>query len=248
MIGPVHSPAMRYAHMASMVRAVRRERGLRQIDLAALAQVSQQTVSRLEHGELDRLQFCTVNAVADALGMVLDLGARWKGARVDRLLDGAHSALVERIVKTVSRQGWHTAVELSFNRYGERGSVDLVGWHAGHAALLIVEVKSQVVDLQDLLATLDRKARIVPGEVARERGWRARRVGVVLVLPAASGPRDAVARHSATFGSAFPGRTREVRRWLLTPDANLRAVWFVRATPREGGTERATSTQRVRRT
>jgi transcriptional regulator with XRE-family HTH domain len=64
---------MRYARLAALVRAVRRERGLRQIDVAARAHVSQQTVSRVEQGALDRLPLGTVAAIADALGIVLNL-------------------------------------------------------------------------------------------------------------------------------------------------------------------------------
>jgi hypothetical protein len=49
-------------------------------------------------------------------------------------------------VKTVvSRLGgsWQVVVEYTFNHYGDRGSVDVVAWHAGAGALLLVEVKSE---------------------------------------------------------------------------------------------------------
>lgn len=243
----MHAAAMQYARLAALVRAVRRERRFRQVDVAARAHVSQQTVSRVEQGELDRLQLGTVTAIADSLGIVLEIGARWHGSRGDRLLDSAHATLVERVVKTLASAGWQTVIEYAFNRYGERGSVDVVGWHAGLSSLLVVEVKSQIVDVQDLTATLHRKVRIVPGELARERGWRARKLGTVLVLPAGSGPRDAVSRHAATFDSAFPGRTREVLAWLRAPDTDLRAIWFVRATPREGVTPVPSAARRIRR-
>jgi hypothetical protein len=199
----------------------------------------------VEQGELDRLHLGTLGAIADALGIAIDLEARWQGSRGDHLLDRAHAALVELVVKKLQETCWQTIVEYSFNRYGDRGSVDVAAWREERAALLILEVKTRVVDVQDLLSTLDRKARIVPGELARERGWRGRYVGVFVVLPDGSGPRDAVARHAMTFGSALPGRTREVRRWLLAPEANLRAIWFVHATPGAGTTNRSRFAHRI---
>jgi len=138
----------------------------------------------------------------------------------------------------IRRDGWDTVVEYSFNRNGERGGVDVVGWREDTRALLLVEVKSRIVDIQEMLGTLNRKARIVPGEVAADRGRRAVRLGIVVVLPDRSSARDAVARHAAIFGAALPGRTRDVTAWLRGPDRDLRAVWFLRDTHGAGKAER----------
>ena len=61
-------------------------------------------------------------------------------------------------------------VEYTFNHYGERGSVDVVAYHAGHRALLIVEVKTRLTDLQAFLASFGRKLRVVPALVRDDRG------------------------------------------------------------------------------
>jgi len=68
---------MRYARFAALVRAVRKKRGLRQCDVAARSRVSQQTVSRIECGSLSGIPLGTIEAVADVLGITLDLSARW---------------------------------------------------------------------------------------------------------------------------------------------------------------------------
>jgi hypothetical protein len=73
--------------------------------------------------------------------------------------------------------------EYSFNHFGERGSVDLVAWYPLTRALLVIEVKSLIVDLQDLFMALGRKVRVVPGLLRTERGWNAAAVSRVLVLP-----------------------------------------------------------------
>ena len=46
-----------------------------------------------------------------------------------RLVDRAHAALVDYVVGWL-RDDWEVVVEYTFNRYGERGSVDVLAWHA----------------------------------------------------------------------------------------------------------------------
>jgi len=137
--------------------------------------------------------------------------------------------------------GWEVLLEYTFNHYGERGSVDVIGWHALSGALLIVEVKSRLTDLQALLASLGRKLRIVPDLLARERGWKAVSVGRLVVLPGWTANRTVVERHRAIFDASFPGRAADVRRWLRDPRGpTLAAVWFV-------STSRVVTHTRVRR-
>jgi hypothetical protein len=89
-----------------------------------------------------------------------------------------------------------------------------------------VEVKSDLFDLQDLLASLDRKRRVAPLELARERGWRPAAVGVVLVVADTRTARRVVERHAAMFDAALPSRTVGVRNWLRRPVGEIRGIWF----------------------
>ena len=88
-------------------------------------------------------------------------------------------------------------------------------------------MKSTLLDLQDLFASLGRKARLVPGLVAKERGWRPRFVGVVVAVSDSSVNRRVVDAHEATFRTALPARTVAVRRWLAAPNGALAGVWFL---------------------
>jgi hypothetical protein len=126
--------------------------------------------------------------------------------------------------------GWEPLVEYSFNHYGDRGSVDIVAWHPVLQVLLIIEVKSRIVDLQDLASSIDRKARVVPALLARERGWHAVAVGLILVIAETTTNRQLVRRHRATFAATFPAGTVDVRRWLRSPAGALRGIWFLRPT------------------
>jgi len=207
-------------------RAIRRRKRLTQADVAARAQVHQTTVSLLERGHLDELTVHTIRAIGAVLEVSAQVAPRWRGGDVDRLLDEQHAALVEAAAATLRALGWVVLLEYTFSHFGERGSVDLAAWQPQATALLLVEAKSRVVDIQDLLSTTDRKQRLVPRLLAAERGWRPASIGTVILLPEGSRARNVVARHEATFAARFPGRTRETRSWLAAPSGPLAAIWF----------------------
>jgi transcriptional regulator with XRE-family HTH domain len=212
--------------VGSIIRAVRIRRGLRQSDVAAAAGISQPTVSLIEGGRLDRLSVAVVRRVAAAVGVSLPFAPRWRGPELARLLDEKHAAMVRGVVDYLSRLGWQPVPEHTFNLRGERGAVDVLAWHPVLRAVLIVEVKSQIVDLQDLLSSLDRKRRLGPA-LARELGWRPLVIGAVLVLPEETQARNAVRVHRSVLDAALPARTLEVRRWLRRPDLDMRGIWFL---------------------
>ena len=151
----------------------------------------------------------------------------WRGELLDRLLDQAHASVVESIVRLLRTAGWTCATEVSFNVYGERGSIDILAFHPRSGMLLVVEAKSSIGDLQATLVTLDRKTRLAPA-LARERGWKPRGVARILVIQDSSASRRRVREFDATLGNAFPARTVDVKRWLRRPSAApLSGVLFV---------------------
>ena len=109
---------------------------------------------------------------------------------------------------------------------GERGSVDVLGWHGAWRALVAIEVKTRLCDFGDLLSTMDRKGRFAP-EHARLLGWRPLRFGNILVLPEATRARRTIGSSDAVFDAALPARTIEVRRWLQKPDGDLHGIWLL---------------------
>ncbi len=232
--------------VGAVIRAVRRRRGWRQSDLAQRAGVHQAWVSLAERGHLGRLRVDAVRRIGAALDISLPFDPRWRGTDLARLLDEAHAALVESVVGLLCENDWEVLVEYSFNHYGDRGSVDIVGWHAATRTLVIIEVKSRIADVQDLHAAMDRKCRVVPGLLARERGWRALNVGRLLVALDTTTIRRAVSRHAATFDAALPERTSAVRGWLRGPAGPMAGIWFLPPiTPRDGK-QISTASHRVR--
>ena len=106
---------------------------------------------------------------------------RFRGGLGDRLADAMHAALVDLTVGVLTSLDWLVELEYGFNVFGERGSVDILAWHASTRTLLIVEVKSRFTDLQAMLLSLARKIRLIPDVVRAERGWDALAVARIVV-------------------------------------------------------------------
>jgi transcriptional regulator with XRE-family HTH domain len=214
------------AQFGSAIRAVRLRRSLTQEQLAAAAGVSRPIVSLIERGRVDETSVRTVRQVAAILGVSVTLNARWRGAEMAKLLDEAHAALVGSVVERLTAAGWIVLPEHTFSIWGERGSIDVFAWHPGCRALLCVECKTKLPDLQDVLSTMDRKRRLAR-EIAKVEGWDPGIVGSVLAVPDQTWARHAVAGSAAVFDAALPARTVEVRRWLGSPAGDLRGIWFL---------------------
>jgi transcriptional regulator with XRE-family HTH domain len=153
---------MHEARVGRIAHAVRRRLRLRQADVAARAGVDRSTVSLLERGEGQRLTLATIRRCLDAIDVHLEMRASWHGPELDRLLDENHAALQAAWAERIRRWGWQVWTEASYSRYGERGRVDLLAWHAAREILLVVEVKVTLADAQEALGTLDAKARLGP--------------------------------------------------------------------------------------
>lgn len=89
---------------------------------------------------------------------------------------------------------------------------------------------ARLLDVQELLATLDRKCRLVPRLISSEGPWRPVSVGRLLIVEESSVARRIVTAHAATFGVALPARSRSVRAWITAPAGDLAGLWFVSGT------------------
>ena len=181
-----------------------------------------------------------------AIGADLDVRVRWRGEGLDRLLDEAHATIVDRLVTLLKPDGWQTWLEVTFNDYGDRGSIDVFGWHPETRSLLVVEVKSVVPDAQGTLAPLDRKVRVAP-KLARERGLDPASVSRLLVVGDTSTNRRRIARFGALFDAALPDRGWAVRRWLSKPSGSIAGLLFLPDSTGDGTRRSTAGRSRVNR-
>jgi len=226
--------------------ALRLRKRWRQVDVGARARVSASVVSRIENGQVSRVPVGTLLRIAEALDASVDVRIRWNGEALDRLLDQAHAGLVEAVVANLRANGWMTEVEVSFAIRGERGSIDVLGYHAPSGVVLVVEVKSVVPDSQATLGGIDRKARLAP-EIARMRGWQCRSVARLLVVGDSSTSRRRIDALASTYRTAFPRSGRDVRSWLRRPVGPMSGLLFLPYARTTNAGTVITGLQRVRR-
>lgn len=232
--------------LGSVFRAVRIRKGWRQVDVAFAARVSQAMISRIERGHLRHVSVAVLLKVAEALEVRIDVLPRWRGGDLDRMLNAGHAALHNRVAQLFAGTPWLLAPENTFAFYGERGVIDILAFHRDIGALLIIELKTDLVDVQQLMTAVDRYRRLAP-RIARERGWHVRSVSVWAALRDTKTNRRRAAEHAAVLRLAFPGDGRSVRRWLRTPNGALAALSFIADGTNRPGAASSSGVRRVRR-
>src|SRR5687767_1603723 len=121
--------------------------------------------------------------------------------------------------------GWVLAPEVSFAIRGERGVIDILAWHAASRTLLVIELKTEIVDVNELRGTVDRKRRLAV-QIGRERGWNAVNVALWVVVAESKTNRRRVANHAMTLRAALPADGRSIEGWLREPDQPIACLSF----------------------
>ncbi len=215
--------------------------------MAERAGTSPSTISRIERGHLGTLAIDTLLAVAAALEIKIDFMPRWRGGDLDRMLAAGHGQMHEQMARLLLRHtAWIAVPEVSFSVYGERGVIDILAFHPARRELLVIELKTQLVDVQELLSAVDRYRRLAP-RLAADRGWVVRATSTWVVMRDTTTNRRRVAAHATVLRTALPDDGRTLRRWLRDPAGRLAALSFLPDV--HPGTARTTSTgqHRVRR-
>jgi hypothetical protein len=164
--------------------------------------------------------------IAEALEMSLRISAGWRGGDLERLLNARHSALHESVARSFLRlPDWVLAPEVSFAIRGERGWIDILAWHPRTRTLLIIELKTDIVDVNDLMGRVDQKRRLA-AQIARDRGWYPLHVGVWVVIAEGTTNRRRVSLHETVLRNAFPVDGHAIGRWLADPAGAVAAMSF----------------------
>jgi transcriptional regulator with XRE-family HTH domain len=213
-------------HLGQLLRAARIRKRWRQVDVARRGGVSDQTISRLERGQLEVCSLAVIRRTAAILEVRIEISGRWRGAAGETLIAARHDALAETATRYLQGFGWELRPEVSFSIYGERGGIDLLAWHPPTRSLLVVELKTAIVDVGELLGTLDRKRRL-GARIATDLGWRAATVSSCLIVTEGRTNRRRVAAHSGLVRAALPASGRELRAWLSAPAGPLDALTFL---------------------
>ena len=209
----------------SVIRAVRIKRGWTQQRLADRAKVSRSTISRLERGHPGTFSLDTIRGVASALDIRVDLVPRWRAGDLDRLLNAKHSQLHELVARWFADDlpAWVLAPEVSYAVYRERGVIDIVAWHPARRAILVIELKTDIVDVNQLIGKVGEKARLIR-QIVKDRGWDPLTVSTWVIVAAGRTNRARIAAHRAVLRAAFPADGRDIRAWLSDPTGSVAAL------------------------
>jgi transcriptional regulator with XRE-family HTH domain len=224
------------------IRAARVRLRMRQVDLASDGEVSRRVLSELENGKAGNLRLKELDRLAGVVKLRLVVDLRPARGDLSTLGDVAHASLVDAVARILQANGWETRFEPT----GGSGSIDVLAFHPATRMLLVVEVKSRLVDLQRTLRDFGHRtssARIA----ALEHGWKPLAVSRLLVVGATATQRRIVRNHAAIFGSAFPVRTAEVRNWLKMPGESISGLLFQPFVQRPDVIQAATIRVRPRR-
>jgi transcriptional regulator with XRE-family HTH domain len=219
----------RLGRLARMLRVRQR---LTQAALSARVGVGRRAVSMLERGHARRLPLGTVEAILAGLGARMDVHVMWNGPDLDRLVDAGHAALSAVVKRRLERWGWLVRVEVSYSRYGERGRIDLLAHHPATRTLLVIEVKTELVDVQSLLGSLDAKVRLAR-HVAHDIGWEVGPVIPAIVFADRTATRSHVHRLETLF-DRFSVRGRPALTWLGHPTLQSPGGLLLFVTPPAG--------------
>ena len=205
--------------VGALFRAVRIRSRKRQEDVAVAAGVPRSLVSSVERGHLGDVPIRELQAIASQLEIRVELVATWRGGDGARIINERHSRMHELVAARLTpASGWQFATEVTFSEWGERGTIDILAWHAASRTLLIIELKTEIPDPAGLVAQVDRYRRLAQ-KIGRDRGWDPLRVATWVLVAESDFNRRQHARHKLMLTNAFPLNGQFMRRWLRDPSA-----------------------------
>lgn len=208
--------------------------------------MSSSLIGLLERGSADALSVRAIRRIASALEVRLQWDAGYRGAELSRLRDADHARLAEWLARRLEGLGWTVVAEASFNHYGDRGRIDVLAHHAATATLVVVEIKTVIVEIQDLIGALNTKARVAP-VIARSLGWQVERSVPFLVVAETTTNRRRLGSHSRLF-ARLAVRGKAAVGWIRRPEgAPSGLLLLVKLPDRNGVGVRRAGRQRVRR-
>ena len=188
--------------------------------------MSPAVISLIERGHLDAVSMKCFRHVTAVLGVRSEITLWLPHGELDRLLNAGHAALHESIARYLGTMpAWSQAPEVSFAYYSEKGVIDILAFHESTGSLLVIELKTEFVSLENLLSTMDVRMRHA-ARIARERGWHTTSVSAWVVFAASRTNRRRVSAHANALRSAFPSDGHAMRSWLLNPTAPIRALSY----------------------
>src|SRR5262245_6405548 len=154
------------------IRTARLGRRWTMRELAARADVSAGTVHAVESGRQMSLE--TYARLAAALGLRPDLVLSDPRRPAREGSDLVHAAMADLDAAHLQRHGFSVAIDEPYQHFQFAGRADVLAWSIERRALLHIENKTRLQDLQELAGTFNAKRRYLPVVMAERIGLGAR--------------------------------------------------------------------------
>lgn len=198
---------------ASISRKVRLELRLTQGEVADAAHVSRGYVAAIEAGTANPT-LDVVERIGTVLGLEADLVLHPPTlVEPSSQLDLVHARGIAYVERRLRAAGWQTAHEDEIVQARSHGWIDIIAFHPTSGSLLVIEIKTRLIDLGAVERQVGWYARAA-SDVARRKGWRPRRIVTWLLVLASDEVDRVIAANSQLLGAAFPTRARAMLEWL----------------------------------
>jgi transcriptional regulator with XRE-family HTH domain len=219
---------------------------MRQADVAAAAGIGRSTVSEIERGRGGGHTLDSWQRIALAVGRPLRV--ELERDRSGAVLDAAHLAIQELVLRLARSAGWQGTFELPIRMTDGRHSVDVGLRHDGHRTMAWIECWNILDDVGAAVRASTWKWRKAEEVAVAIGGDTPYRVAGCWVVRATARNRALVARYPEVFSSRFPGSSLE---WVkaitagAAPPEGIGLIWADAATTRLVGWRQRTKSPRL---
>lgn len=200
----------RLVRFGAQVQSIRIALGMGQRALARRMGRSQGYVSLVERGSVPGLSIAEADGIARALGATLVFGVE---APVllggSRQRDAAHARCVAYVSRRLVASGWHVRREIAIGTRERPGWIDILAFNPETRVLLVIEVKTDLVDIGGLerqLGWYHREAR----SRCRDLGWDPFGIVATALILATASNDDRIRANAVGLRQIFPLRWRDL--------------------------------------
>jgi transcriptional regulator with XRE-family HTH domain len=178
-----------------------------QRDLSLRSGVSQSWVCAVERGRATDVTLATADRLLAAMGAELNLRAVAPFLADSRQRDPAHAQCVAHVARRLQGAGWRIATEVEIGSDRSKGWIDILAWHPNTGVVLMIEVKTELLDLGSIERTMNWYLREA-WSAARRLGWRPTRVRGCLLVLSTEVVEQRIRENRDTLGRVFPIRAQ----------------------------------------
>jgi transcriptional regulator with XRE-family HTH domain len=203
------------------IRAGREEIGWSPSELARRVGLSASTVPRIENRRLDGLSVATAGRILEELGVAFEFRPAFV-ADPPQQRDAAHARCSAYVRRRLEGRGWEVAQEVEVGSARSRGWIDVLAFERSRGAVLVVEIKTELMNVGAVQRNMSWYEREAWGAAKRQR-WHPRRVTGLVLLLATEANEGSIRANRELMKQWCPVRAIEMDGWLRDPEAMPRA-------------------------